>query len=183
MAFTGTQSRSHLIRARRRAARWCGVLASALVVVLLATGCAVFFQGNTQGIPVESVPAGASVFLDGKRVGVTPLTVVASLSSDHAVWVRRGDVERQFLLVRRHGPDPQSYGWVALDAAPGTIATVVDLALSCPSGGMYPGLCRDLANQFLPFTVAAALLPAAADAVYISSLDHLEPGKIAVRFE
>ncbi len=47
---------------------------SILSVLILLTGCATVISGTKQAITFESSPSGASVYLDGERVGVTPFT-------------------------------------------------------------------------------------------------------------
>jgi len=43
--------------------------------VIFFTSCATVISGTTQDINFESSPTGAAIFLDGERVGVTPLTL------------------------------------------------------------------------------------------------------------
>ena len=43
---------------------------------MAAAGCALQMNGTTQRVAVASAPPGARVFLDGERVGVTPMEVV-----------------------------------------------------------------------------------------------------------
>jgi len=44
-------------------------------LLIICTSCATVFSGTTQSINFESSPSGATVFLDGERVGSTPLTL------------------------------------------------------------------------------------------------------------
>ena len=43
--------------------------------MIFSTGCVTVFKGTTQSINIESSPNGAAVFLDGERVGVTPVNL------------------------------------------------------------------------------------------------------------
>ena len=47
---------------------------SIVSVLIILTGCATIISGTKQSITFESSPSGASVYLDGERVGVTPFT-------------------------------------------------------------------------------------------------------------
>ena len=46
---------------------------SIFLLLMLFTGCATVISGTTQTINFESSPSGAAIFLDGERIGVTPL--------------------------------------------------------------------------------------------------------------
>ena len=48
---------------------------SIISALIICTGCATVISGTSQGITFESSPSGATVFLDGQRVGVTPFTL------------------------------------------------------------------------------------------------------------
>ncbi len=45
---------------------------------ILYPGCATLTSGVTQAVRVKSKPAGAVVLLNGKRIGITPVTVVVA---------------------------------------------------------------------------------------------------------
>ncbi len=47
----------------------------ALAIVALTSGCATLFAPGPDRISVQSMPAGARVFLDHQEVGVTPMTL------------------------------------------------------------------------------------------------------------
>lgn len=47
----------------------------AMVAALLIAGCATIMEGKTQKVTFNSVPSGADVYLNGKHLGKTPLTV------------------------------------------------------------------------------------------------------------
>ena len=48
---------------------------SILSALIIFTSCASIFKGTSQTINFDSSPSGATVFLDGERVGVTPLNL------------------------------------------------------------------------------------------------------------
>ena len=47
---------------------------SILSALIICTGCATIISGTSQNITFESSPSGATIFLDGERVGVTPFS-------------------------------------------------------------------------------------------------------------
>lgn len=53
------------------------IIAQAATVVVVAnlTGCATFLNDDTQPVAFDSDPAGAYVYVDGTRMGVTPCVI------------------------------------------------------------------------------------------------------------
>jgi len=51
------------------------VISPALVIALLASGCAMLMEQKAQKIPVTSSPAGAAVSVNGQQQGATPLEI------------------------------------------------------------------------------------------------------------
>jgi len=47
----------------------------ALFVCILISGCATIMEGKTQSVTFNSVPSGADVYLNGKHLGKTPLSL------------------------------------------------------------------------------------------------------------
>ena len=47
---------------------------SILSALIICTGCATVLSGTSQTITFDSSPSGASIFLDGERIGMTPFT-------------------------------------------------------------------------------------------------------------
>ena len=43
---------------------------------------------------IESRPPGAKVFVDGKLVGTTPLSISVASAGDHTVWLEREGYRR-----------------------------------------------------------------------------------------
>lgn len=55
-----------------------GIFYGALIGLALTTGCATIITGKTQEVTIHSTPSGASVSLNGKKLGVTPLTATVN---------------------------------------------------------------------------------------------------------
>ena len=68
---------------------------------LLYPGCATMLNGPTQNVRVKSQPRGARVFVDGKDVGSTPLTVKLSRWGFHRVRVELDGYEPYEVPLRK----------------------------------------------------------------------------------
>ena len=72
------------------------------VVLVLASGCAAMYNPNPQAVPVDSLPVGAEVFVDGAFMGVTPLILDLDNRASATLTLRlRDGREREVLLERR----------------------------------------------------------------------------------
>lgn len=68
---------------------------------LFLGGCASIVKGTTQAIPVASSPSGATVFLDGNRLGQTPLTVEAKRKRDHLLTLEKDGYQTDSIAITR----------------------------------------------------------------------------------
>jgi len=57
--------------------------------LLLLTGCATVFKGTDQVLTITSDPDGAAVRIDGKPVGVTPLSTKVKKNSADSIMVEK----------------------------------------------------------------------------------------------
>lgn len=81
-------------------------LAAVLGAALLAAGCAALPGGGHATVSIDTTPEGATAFADGRRLGVTPLTVVR----DEAFPPRWHDMEYRVsgtLTLRKAGCRPE----------------------------------------------------------------------------
>ncbi len=60
-----------------------------------------------QRVGVESSPEGAEVYLDGERVGATPMTLRVSTAVDHSVYVKKEGYRSELLVLNRNQPSDQ----------------------------------------------------------------------------
>jgi hypothetical protein len=58
-------------------------------LLALLSGCAMVTNGLRQSVEIASVPAGATVLIDGEQAGVTPLTVNLARAHTHRVELRK----------------------------------------------------------------------------------------------
>jgi len=95
-----------------------------LLVALIVSGCAAVLGTKQKDFSLGSDPGGADVYLNGNRLGKTPLRVKLSNQANHVfVFRRAGYGEATCTLNRGTGA-----GWVILDVLFGLVPIVVDAA-------------------------------------------------------
>lgn len=100
-----------------------------VAMIILAVGCATIMQGTSQEVGVSSVPGGASVSIDNKQYGTTPVVAKLSRKDHHIVVVEKEGFERfELPLVRK------TSGWVWGNILFGGL---IGLAVDAISGGLY----------------------------------------------
>lgn len=62
---------------------------SALSLAGTLSGCATMFCGSSEDVKIESFPSGASVFVNGKKVGKTPLEVEMNRDSHPLIVLKK----------------------------------------------------------------------------------------------
>lgn len=89
----------------------------------LLIGCATIFAGKGPvEIPTASTPPGAEVYLDGNRLGTTPVKVkVERKKAQTLVFKKSGFKDASCVLEKSTGA-----GWVILDVVFGLVPVVVD---------------------------------------------------------
>jgi hypothetical protein len=110
---------------KRRFWEWpgCGLLTGLALVVGLS-GCAAILGSKQKDFSLTSQPAGAAVYLDGNRLGTTPLKVKLSNQAEHTfVFRRQGYEETSCTLSKGTGG-----GWVVLDIITGLVPVIIDAA-------------------------------------------------------
>jgi len=93
-------------------------------LTVLSSGCAAILGTKQKSFDLQSTPSGAEVFVDGNRIGTTPVKVKLSNQKEHTfVFRKEGYKEASCTLVRGTGA-----GWVILDILAGVVPVVVDAA-------------------------------------------------------
>ncbi len=85
------------------------VLSSVLVAATLG-GCATAFKAKTTQVSVTSNTPGATVTVDGKQAGVTPMTVELSNKADSVITVQAAGHEETCKMSTG-----ASTGWIVAD--------------------------------------------------------------------
>jgi PEGA domain len=102
--------------------RWTPVLL--LTVSVPLTGCAAVFGSKQKDFDLQSAPQGAEVYLDGNRLGTTPVKIKLSNQKGHTfVYKKEGYKDATCTLTKGTGA-----GWVILDVLGGLVPVVIDAA-------------------------------------------------------
>ena len=123
----GARSRHHRPRMRPRFLPILLALATLPLAQALYPGCATMIDGPTQQVRVKSQPRGAQVLLNGKPVGVTPVTAVVSRWGWHRVRIETPGYEPYELRLEKHFNGNAAGNlfiggvWIVVDALTGAI--------------------------------------------------------------
>ena len=95
-----------------------------LIVLGLTVSCATLFKSKKTSISLSSTPSGAEVYVDGSRVGQTPVILELANKKEHIVVFRKeGFAETTCRIDNSVGG-----GWVVLDVLGGLIPVIIDAA-------------------------------------------------------
>jgi hypothetical protein len=98
--------------------------AVALMLTFGVSGCATIFKGNTSMVAVQSEPMGAEVYVNGQRLGMTPVSLRLASNQYYSVEFRKEGYEtRTITLTKTIGVQ-----WIILDVLLGVVPLVVDAA-------------------------------------------------------
>ncbi|MCE5295297.1 MAG: PEGA domain-containing protein [Chlamydiales bacterium] len=80
--------------------RLCNILI-VTAMGLLATGCATIAGDNTRDVRVETRPAGATIYVDNQRYGVTPavVTLPSYIYGGKLITVKKDGYQEQSMMV------------------------------------------------------------------------------------
>jgi PEGA domain len=115
------------------------------------TACASVLGSKQKDFDLRSTPDGADVFLNGNRVGTTPVTVKLSNQAQHTfVFKKAGYKDGSCTLARGTGA-----GWVIFDVVTGLVPIIIDAATN--SWSQTKG--SNCTGALQPITDATAQLP------------------------
>ena len=135
-----------------------------LVVLLLAApGCATLVTpGNDRPVRVQSVPAGADVYVNDDHRGKTPLTVSVSRRDSHRIRIEKEGFEPYASEVR-----PRLNGWVfgnlLFGGLVGLVIDAVSGATKSPSPGRFQVFMQDVGEAYTRESQKAAKMPSKDD--------------------
>ncbi len=66
---------------------------TATAVMIMTSGCALIFKGQSAEVRVNSTPDGASVEVNGAGMGTTPVTLSLSRNKDHVLIFKKDGYE------------------------------------------------------------------------------------------
>ena len=152
-----------------------------LTSVLFAPGCATLIQKTTQRIPVTSSPAGATVSVDGKPQGSTPLEL-------RLARIKGG----QIIRIESAGYDPVEIRERRSVSGGGMTAILGDLAGGAVVGYGAAALMAlfkllrsengafSKAEKALPYTIPAFALLTAVPDLFSGAIYSLKPAELTV---
>ena len=78
------------------------IILGLLFAVSLSFGSATIFSGGTQAISIESLPSGATVYVDGQLRGTTPMSVMMDKSlTAHSIRVQKEGYATSNLVMEK----------------------------------------------------------------------------------
>ena len=96
-----------------------------ILVVLFAVstaGCATLFKQKSRTVNFSSDPAGATIYINGNRMGKTPMPLNLSNKKSVTVTFKKDGYEgRTYIINTKTGT-----GWVILDIVGGFIPVIID---------------------------------------------------------
>ena len=114
------------------------------LVVVMTIGCAAFIADRSTPIAMASHPEGAEVWIDGNKMGVTPVTIELPNKRSYLVTFKSDGQEATARINSGIGA-----GWAALDVFVGLVPTILDAV----TGSRY--VVPDVLSAVLPVTVDA----------------------------
>ena len=98
--------------------------AAALALALSTTGCAAVLGSHQKTFDLQSTPQSADVYVDGNRLGATPLRVKLDNHKNYTfVYRKEGYKDASCTLTKSTGA-----GWVIFDVLTGLVPIVIDAA-------------------------------------------------------
>lgn len=98
-------------------------LVALILVAVASSSCATMFAESYQDMRIESEPEGATVTIEGREQGETPLEVQLDPSIDHQVEISKEGYETYELEL---SGKPQGE-WIAMDFVFGVLPLVIDV--------------------------------------------------------
>ena len=129
---------------------------TALVIILSLSGCATIIHGSRQEIGISSIPTGASVSVNGEKMGRTPTIVKVKRKDSQVVQILLdGYLPYEVVLTRKVD------GWIVGNIIfGGLIGLIVDVA----TGSMYKLSPEQLTAEL---RIGTASVESKGDKIYI----------------
>jgi len=107
----------------------------------LLAGCATLFNDSLKTVAMSSSPTEAEVWVDGHRLGTTPVSLDLTNHENHTVVFRKAGYKDVTCLLRAN----VDALWVVLDVIAGLVPIIVDAAT-----GAWKGIEQGACNVVLP---------------------------------
>lgn len=105
----------------RRMSKWVSIC---LCVVLISSlyGCATLFKQKSRTVSFNSDPQGAEIYINGNRMGKTPMPMnLSNLKAVTVTFKKEGYDDKTYIINTKVGA-----GWVVLDCLGGFIPVIID---------------------------------------------------------
>ena len=100
------------------------LIAFVSVLSFSLSGCATLFARKTNSLNVISSPAGADVYVNGFKMGTTPVELALKPDKTYTIEYRKEGYENVVRVVNTK----VGAGWIILDVLGGLIRIIVDVA-------------------------------------------------------
>ncbi len=91
-------------------------------VITILSGCATLFKNKTAKLEINSDPQKATIYINGNRMGETPLPINWSHKTPVTITFKKdGYEDKTYIINTKVGA-----GWVILDCVGGFIPVVID---------------------------------------------------------
>ena len=125
------------------------VASSALATLFVVAACATIMHGTSQEVPISSQPTGATVTVDGKLVGTTPVGVRLPRKSSHRIVVTLEGYQPFEILTTR-----KTSGWVWGNLVFGGL---IGLVVDASTGGLYDVRPEQIQSQLVTVGAQASV--------------------------
>lgn len=115
-------------------------LCALLLLCSFGTGCATLFGPSSHALALASEPAGAEVYVNGFKMGTTPVELNLKADKSYTIEFRK----EGYNSVTRVVNTKVGAGWVILDILGGLIPVIIDAAT-----GNWNQLDQDAVNAAL----------------------------------
>ncbi len=93
-----------------------------LVLSLSLVGCATLFKQKSRTVGFDSDPQGADIYINGNRMGKTPMPMnLSNLKAVTVTFKKDGYEDKTYIINTKVGG-----GWVVLDCLGGFIPVIID---------------------------------------------------------
>ena len=98
------------------------MVAVVLASVVSLVGCATLFKQKTRTVAFNSDPQGAEIYINGNKMGKTPLPMnLSNLKAVTVTFKKEGYDDKTYIINTKVGG-----GWVVLDCLGGFIPVIID---------------------------------------------------------
>lgn len=115
--------------------------ASVVALAVSSGGCATLFNDSLKTVAMTSQPTEAEVWVNGNRLGTTPVSLDLTNSESHTVVFRKAGYKEVTCMLRAN----VDALWVVLDVLAGLVPIIVDAAT-----GAWKGIEQGACNMVLP---------------------------------